>query len=251
LFQIKVIQSEHAMPTLHETSTPLRHAAHCSTCALRPYCVPQGLSSDDTNKLEAVILNARTIKRGETLFRIGDTFDTLYAIRSGSLKTAISSANGREQVMGLHLGGDALGLEGFADGHHACRAVALEDSSVCVIPYVPFERACRETSTIKRRLLQLLSREVVRKSTQTLILGTLRADERVAALLLDISSRLTLRGYAGNEFNLRLTREDMGSFLGITLETVSRTLSRFQTKGLLVADGKLIHILDFDGLRAI
>ncbi len=233
------------MPTLHETSMPLRHAAHCSTCAL------QGLSANDTEKLEAVIVNARTIKRGETLFRIGDTFDTLYAIRSGSIKTAVSSANGREHVMGLHLGGDTLGLEGFDEGRHACRAVALEDSSVCVIPYAPFERACRETSAIQRRLLQLLSHEVVRKSTQTLILGTLRADERVAALLLDISSRLTHRGYAGNEFNLRLTREDMGSFLGITLETVSRTLSRFQAKGLLLADGKLIHILDFDGLRAI
>lgn len=244
------------MPTLHETSTlppsaSSRHASHCSTCALRPYCMPQGLSVNDTDKLQAVILNARAVKRGETLFRTGDTFDTLYAIRSGSLKTVVSSANGREQVTGLHLGGDALGLEGFDNGHHACRAVALEDSSVCMIPYAPFERACRETSAIQRRLLQLLSREVVRKSVQTLILGTLRADERVAALLLDISAQLTRRGYAGNEFNLRLTRDDMGSFLGITLETVSRTLSRFQAKGLLRADGKLIHILDFDGLRAI
>jgi CRP/FNR family transcriptional regulator, anaerobic regulatory protein len=239
------------MPTLPETSTPSRHAAHCSTCALRPGCVPQGLSADDTSKLEAVIVNARTLKRGETLFRIGDTFDSLYAIRSGSLKTVVSSANGREQVMGLHLGGDALGLEGFDDGHYACRAVALEDSSVCVIPYTPFERACRETSAIQRRLLQLLSRELARKSALIQILGTLRADERVAALLLDISSRLTRRGYAGNVFNLRLTREDMGSFLGITLETVSRTLSRFQAKGLLDADGKLIHLLDIDGLRAV
>jgi len=234
-------------------SAPSRHAAHCSTCALRHYCLPQGLSSDDVNTLQKVIVNARTIKRGETLFRVGDTFDTLYAIRSGSIKTVVSTpnGNGREQVMGLHLGGDALGLEGFDNGRHACQAIALEDSSVCLVPYVHFERACRETSALQRRLLQLLSREVVRKATQTLILGTLRADERVAALLLDLSARLTRRGYAGNEFNLRLTRDDMGSFLGITLETVSRTLSRFQAKGLIDANGKLIHILDFDGLRAI
>jgi len=244
------------MQTLHETSAIAlsagpRHAAHCTTCSLRQYCVPQGLSSGDTDKLQSVIVNARAIKRGETLFRIGDTFDAIYAIRSGSLKTVITSANGRDQVMGLHLGGDALGLEGFDDGHHACRAVALEDSSVCVVPLTAFERACRESSAIQRRLLQLLSREVVRKSAQTVILGTLRADERVAALLLDLSSQLMRRGYAGNEFNLRFTRDDMGSFLGITLETVSRTLSRFQAKGLLQADGKLIHILDFDGLRAV
>jgi CRP/FNR family transcriptional regulator, anaerobic regulatory protein len=246
------------MPTVHGTSAPLsnapsRHAAHCSTCALRHYCLPQGLSSDDVNTLQKVIVNARTIKRGETLFRVGDTFDTLYAVRSGSLKTVVSTpnGNGRERVMGLHLGGDALGLEGFDNGRHACHAVALEDSSVCLIPHVHFERACRETSALQRRLLQLLSREVVRKSTQTLILGTLRADERVAALLLDLSARLKHRGYASNEFNLRFTRDDMGSFLGITLETVSRTLSRFQEKGLIDANGKLIQILDFDGLRAI
>jgi CRP/FNR family transcriptional regulator, anaerobic regulatory protein len=244
------------MQTLHETSASAhsagpRHAAHCSTCSLRQYCMPEGLSATDTDKLQSVIVNARNIRRGETLFRIGDTFDALYAIRSGSLKTVVTSANGRDQVMGLHLGGDALGLEGFENGHHACRAVALEDSSVCVVPLSAFERACRETTAIQRRLLQLLSREVVRKSTQTVILGTLRADERVAALLLDISSRLTRRGYAGSEFNLRFTRDDMGSFLGITLETVSRTLSRFQARGLLRTDGKLIHILDFEGLRAV
>ncbi|MDN7184643.1 helix-turn-helix domain-containing protein [Caballeronia sp. SEWSISQ10-4 2] len=246
------------MPTVHGASAPLsnapsRHAAHCSTCALQHYCLPQGLSSEDVNALQKVIVNARTIKRGETLFHVGDTFDTLYAVRSGSLKTVVSAANGngREQVMGLHLGGDALGLEAFDTGLHACHAVALEDSSVCLIPHVHFERACRETSALQRRLLQLLSREIVRKSTQTLILGTLRADERVAALLLDLSARLKHRGYAGNEFNLRLTRDDMGSFLGITLETVSRTLSRFQAMGLIDANGKLIQILDFDGLRAI
>ena len=246
------------MQTIHETSVPLpsapsRHAAHCSTCALRHYCLPQGLSSEDVVRLQKVIVNARAIKRGETLFRVGDTFDTLYAIRSGSIKTVVSTSNGngREQVMGLHLSGDALGLEGFDNGRHACHAIALEDSSVCLIPYVHFERSCRETGAIQRRLLQLMSREMVRKSAQTLMLGTLRADERVAALLLDLSGRLTRRGYAGNEFNLRLTRDDMGSFLGITLETVSRTLSRFQAKGLINTNGKLIRILDFDGLRAI
>lgn len=246
------------MPTVHGTSAPLsnapsRHAAHCSTCALQHYCLPQGLSSDDVNTLQTVIVSARTIKRGETLFRVGDTFDTLYAVRSGSLKTVVSmpNGNGREQVMGLHLGGDALGLEGFDNGRHASHAIALEDSSVCLIPHVHFERACRETGAIQRRLLQLLSREVVRKSTQTLILGTLRADERVAALLLDLSARLKHRGYADNEFNLRFTREEIGSFLGITLETVSRTLSRFQARGLIDTNGKLIQILDFDGLRAV
>ncbi len=230
---------------------PLRNAAHCSSCGLRHFCMPQGLSTHDTARLETVINTARMVKRGEVLFRPGDNFDALYAIRSGSMKTTLTSANGREQVMGLHLGGDTIGLEAFANGHQVCQAAALEDSSVCVIPQKQFERACRENASIQRRLSQIMSAELVRKSAQILILGTLRADERVATLLLDVSARLHRRGYANDEFNLRLTRHDMGSLLGITLETVSRTLSRFQANGLIETRGKLIQIRDFNRLLAV
>jgi CRP/FNR family transcriptional regulator len=213
--------------------------------------MPEGLSADDTIRLEAVISTSRPLKRGEALFRTGDTFDTLYAIRSGSIKTVVMHETGREQVTGLFLGGDALGLDGIGENRHACDAIALEDSSVCLIPYAHFERACRETGSIQRRLHQMMSREIVRETSQMMTLGTLRADERVARFLLDLSARFTRRGYAAAEFTLRMTRDDMGSYLGVTLETVSRTLSRFQKRGLIDARGKLIRIRDFDGLRAV
>jgi CRP/FNR family transcriptional regulator, anaerobic regulatory protein len=227
------------------------HGALCTTCATRHLCMPQGLNGEDTSQLQAAITASRTIRRGETLFRADDPFDSIYAIRSGSVKTTVSHPSGREQVMGLHLSGDALGLDGISERRHTCSAVALEDSSVCVFPFVRFERLCRDTGSIQRRLHQMMSREIVRESGQILALGTLGADERVAAFLLDMSSRLMHRGYAASEFTLRMTRNEMGSLLGITLETVSRTLSRFQAKGLIDAQGKHIRIHDFAGLRAV
>ncbi|WP_087656459.1 helix-turn-helix domain-containing protein [Caballeronia terrestris] len=228
-----------------------RHVAHCSECAMRHLCVPEGLTAEETGKLEDVISATRAVRRGDALFRAGDAFESLYAIRSGSIKTVVSREGGREQVTGLHLGGDALGLDGIGENRHMCTAIALEDSSVCIVPYSSFERMCRESGSIQRRLHQMMSREIVRETNQLTTLGSLRADERVARLLLDLSARFTRRGYAAAEFTLRMTREEIGSYLGITLETVSRTLSRFQARGLIDAHGKLIRIRDFAGLRAI
>jgi CRP/FNR family transcriptional regulator, anaerobic regulatory protein len=218
---------------------------------MRHLCMPEGLSAFETEQLEDVISATRPVRRGEALFRTGDTFESLYAIRSGSIKTVVSREDGREQVTGLHLGGDALGLDGIGEGRHMSTAIALEDSSVCIVPYARFERMCRETGSIQRRLHQMMSREIVRETRQLTTLGTLRADERVARLLLDLSARFTRRGYASAEFTLRMTRDDIGSYLGITLETVSRTLSRFQARGLIDTRGKFVRINDFDALRAI
>jgi CRP/FNR family transcriptional regulator len=218
---------------------------------MRHLCVPEGLCPGDVSKLEDVISVTRTVRRGEALFRTGDAFDSLFAIRSGSIKTVVTHEGGREQVTGLFLGGDALGLDGIDEGRHVCSAIALEDSSICVVPYGQFERMCRETGTLQRRLHQMMSRAIIQETAQVVRLGTLRADERVARLLLDMSARFARRGYAAAEFTLRMTRDDMGSYLGITLETVSRTLSRFQKLGLIDLRGKFIRIRDFEGLRAL
>jgi CRP/FNR family transcriptional regulator len=226
-----------------------RRAAQCSTCTTRYLCVPEGLSAVHTVSLETVISNSRPLRRGETLFRDGDPFDALFAVRCGSLKTAVMHANGREQVTGLYLGGDTLGMDGIGERRHACTAIALEDSSVCVIPYALLERTCRETGAIQRRLHQILSREILREMRQMVLLTTARADARVAQFLLDFSTRLARQGYAAADFTLRMTRDDLGSYLGMTLETVSRTLSRLQKRGLIDTKGKTIRIHDFDGLR--
>ncbi|WP_175784749.1 fumarate/nitrate reduction transcriptional regulator Fnr [Burkholderia ambifaria] len=228
-----------------------RQAPHCSSCAMRHLCMPQGLAPEALSRLESVICATRPVKRGEALFREGDTFDNLYAVRSGSLKTVATRHDGREQVTGLHLAGEALGLDGICDDTHPRTAVALEDSSVCVIPYSALKSLCSEAGTMQLRMHKLMSEQIVRETSQTMLLGSLNAEERVAAFLLDVSARYLKRGYSPSEFNLRMTREDIGSYLGMTLETVSRTLSKFQKRGLIEMQGRLVQIVDFDGLHHV
>jgi CRP/FNR family transcriptional regulator len=218
---------------------------------MRQLCMPQGLSAEELPKLEALIYSARPVQRGESLYRSGDTFDNLYAVRSGSLKTTMAHRDGREQVTGLRLAGEALGLDGISDDKHACSATALEDSTVCIVPYVALKQLCREVGSMQERLHKLMGEQIVREAAQMMVLGSLSADERVAAFLLDVSERNAKRGYSSAEFNLRMTREDMGSYLGMTLETVSRTLSRFQKRGLIDTQGKFIRIVDIEGLRQV
>jgi len=228
-----------------------RTAARCSSCSMRQLCMPQGLSQDELSKLEVLICSARSVQRGEALYRSGDHFDSIYAVRSGSLKTVMAHRDGREQVTGLRLAGEALGLDGISEDVHACSAVALEDSTVCIVPYSALKLLCREISSMQDRLHKLLGEQIVREAAQMMVLGSLSADERVAAFLLDVSTRNAQRGYSSAEFNLRMTREDMGSYLGMTLETVSRTLSRFQKRGLIDTQGKHIRIVDLAGLRQV
>jgi CRP/FNR family transcriptional regulator len=215
----------------------LRKNANCSSCSMRHLCLPQGLSAEEIPKLEALICTAQTVKRGATLYRSGEPFSNLYAVRSGSLKTALTHRDGREQVTGIHLAGEALGLDGISNDTHTCNAIALEDSSVCTVPYDALKTLCRETASMQHRLHKLM--------------GSLNAEERVATFLLDVSERNAKRGYSPSEFHLRLTRQEMGSYLGMTLETVSRMLSRFQKRGIIEMQGKLIRIADFTALRSM
>ncbi|PLZ04434.1 Crp/Fnr family transcriptional regulator [Burkholderia sp. WAC0059] len=233
----------------HPPVASQRSAARCSSCAMRHLCMPQGLTHEDMPKLEALICTARSIRRGEALYRVGDPLDNLYAVRSGSLKTVMIHRDGREQVTGLRLAGEPIGFDGLSDNVHTCTAVALEDSSVCIVPYTALKHMCRETGAMLDRLHRLMGEQLLRESSQMMVLGSLSADERVAAFLIDVSERNGQRGYSHAEFNLRMTREDMGSYLGMTLETVSRTLSRFQKRGLIGAQGKLIRIIDLEGLQ--
>jgi CRP/FNR family transcriptional regulator, anaerobic regulatory protein len=226
-------------------------APHCSSCSLRHVCIPQGLTPEALSRLESVICATRPVNRGEALFREGDTFDNLYVVRSGSLKTVATRHDGREQVIGLYLAGEALGLDGICDNTHPRTAVALEDSSVCVIPYRALKTLCSEAGSMQLRMHKLMSEQIVRGTSQTMLLGSLNAEERVAAFLLDVSSRYLQRGYSPSEFNLRMTREDIGSYLGMALETVSRTLSKFQKRGLIEMQGRHVQIVDFDGLHHV
>ncbi|WP_243751417.1 fumarate/nitrate reduction transcriptional regulator Fnr [Paraburkholderia sp. BL10I2N1] len=228
-----------------------RPTSRCSSCAMRAVCLPQGLSPLDLQRLDAIICSTRMVRQGEALYRTGDAFQSMYAVRAGSFKTVVMHRDGREQVTGFHLAGDALGLDGVSTGHHSFDAIAIEDSNVCIIPFHLLESLCREVKGIQQHVHRMMSSEIVRESVLMLLLGTMSAEQRVAAFLLNLSTRLRARGYSSAEFNLRMTREEIGSYLGMKLETVSRMFSKFQREGLVDARGKQIRILNPDGLERV
>ncbi len=224
---------------------------HCSTCSLRHICMPKDLSATEFDRLETVIRNWRIVRRGQTLFRAGSTFFNIYALRIGAFKTVVTHQDGREQVTGFNFAGEPLGVDGICSGVHAYNAVALEDSAVCIIPFPQLETLCREVPVMQHHLHRTLSAEIVRESSLMLLLGNMSAEERVAALLLNISQRMKARGYSETDFVLRMTREDIGSYIGMKLETVSRAFSKFDRLGLIAVDNKQVRLLDIEGLKRV
>ncbi|VVE36171.1 Transcriptional activator protein Anr [Pandoraea eparura] len=223
-------------------------ASQCGTCVLRHLCVASTLNDNEAARLKSVVRTWRMVRQGHALYRAGDAFQSLYAVRSGSFKTVAQHSLGRQYVSGFSLPGDLLGLDGIVAESHPCDAFALEDSAVCVIPFQSLEVLCRELSPLQQHVHRLMSAEIVRETAQMVMLGSMTADQRVAAFLLNLSSRFALRGYSPREFTLRMTREDMGSHLGMKLETVSRSLSRFQRRGLILVSGKRITLLNREAL---
>jgi CRP/FNR family transcriptional regulator len=226
-------------------------AVHCSNCATRNICMPSGLSVADFVRLDAMICTTRKISQGEALYRAGDLFQNLYTIKAGSFKTVMVLRDGREQITGFQLVGEPLGIDGVSTERHMCDAIALEDSVLCIIPFQMLEAVCHEVVTMQRHLHRLMCGEIARESGQLTLLGSMRAEERVSAFLLNLSSRLQVRGYSPTEFQLRMKREEIGSFLGMKLETVSRMLSKFQKDHLIEVQGRLIKILDVEALRRV
>ena len=215
----------------------------CSTCSLRELCLPVGLRPDEFEQLDTVIKQSHRLKKGEFLFRSGESFHSLYAIRTGFFKTTVASQDGRDQVTGFFMSGELIGMDGICTHSHNCDAVALEDSEVCELPFGHMEALSKEIPSIQTHFFRLMSREIVRDQGVMLLLGNMRAEERIAAFLLNLSQRLHHRGFAANDFILRMSREEIGSYLGLKLETVSRTLSRFHQEGLIVVEHKHIRLL--------
>jgi CRP/FNR family transcriptional regulator, anaerobic regulatory protein len=223
----------------------------CSSCNLRELCLPVGLSKPNLEKLDELVASRRTVKRGEALFHAGDAFQSLYAVRTGFFKTRVSSEDGRDQVTGFQMAGELLGLDAISQDRHTCDAVALEDSQVCVIHYTQLENLSREFTELQSSFHKIMSREIVRDHGVMLLLGSMRAEERLAAFLLNLTQRLQARGFSPSSLILRMTREEIGSYLGLKLETVSRTFSKFQDDGLLEVKQRQIRILDQDGLHRL
>lgn len=223
----------------------------CSSCNLRELCLPVGLSQPDLERLDRLVATRRNVNRGDTLFRAGDSFQSLYAVRTGFFKTCVSAEDGRDQVTGFQMAGELLGLDGISNDRHACDAVALEDSQVCVIPYNQLESLSREFNDLQHQFHKIMSREIVRDHGVMLLLGSMRAEERLAAFLLNLTQRLQARGFSASSLVLRMTREEIGSYLGLKLETVSRTFSKFQEEGLLEVKQRQIRIIDQTGLQRL
>jgi CRP/FNR family transcriptional regulator len=223
----------------------------CSNCNLRELCLPVGLSLPEIEKIEEIVATRRRVKRGDALFRSGDRFDSLYAVRVGFLKSTVMSMDGREQVTGFHMAGELVGLDGISSEQHSCDTVALEDTEVCVIPYDRLEEVAGSLPMLRNHFHKVMSREIVREHGVMLLLGSMHAEERLAAFLLNLSQRFEARGYSRTEFVLRMTRAEIGSFLGLKLETVSRALSRFAQDQLIEVNQKHVRILDTEGLRHV
>jgi CRP/FNR family transcriptional regulator len=234
--------------------TPIRlepFKVACSSCNLRELCLPLGMSPAQVERLDELVANRRSIPRGDALFRQGDPFDALYAVRTGFFKTVLAAADGREQVTGFQMSGELLGLDGIGQSLHACDALALEDSTVCVIPYEQLESLSHELVDLQRAFHKVMSREIARDHGVMLLLGTARAEERLAAFLLNLVRRLHERGQSMSEMILRMTREEIGSYLGLKLETVSRTFSKLQDQGILEVRQRQIRILEPEALKRL
>jgi CRP/FNR family transcriptional regulator, anaerobic regulatory protein len=231
--------------------TQAKFEVTCSSCNLREMCLPGMLCAEDLARVENVVYARRRVKRGDTLFTAGAEFNAIYAIRSGFFKSSLVDAEGREQVTGFSMGGELMGLDGLGSGKYHGTAVALEDSEVCVLPYALVEEMAREIPALQRQLHAVLAREIVRDHGVMMLLGSMRAEERLATFLINLSKRFVRRGFSACDFHLRMTREEIGSYLGLKLETVSRLFSAFQKDGYIDVQQKHVRIVSIEGLERI
>ena len=236
--------------------TPFKPCAHeyqvnCGNCRLNSICLPLALESDDIQQLDDIIQRSKPLQKAQHLYREGDEFQSVFAVRSGTLKAYKTTDDGREQVTGFYFPGEILGMDGISKNTHASSAKALETSAVCEIPFSSLEKLSALMPNLQRHFFQLMSREITEDQQLITLLSKNSADERVASLLLSISTRNARRKLSATQFRLPMSRVDIGNYLGLTVETVSRVFSRMQKMEVLRVDNKEIEILDADGVRAM
>jgi CRP/FNR family transcriptional regulator len=246
-----VTSYRNAQPTIPVVAVPASIKAACSSCSLQELCLPVGLSLSEIDKLDRIISSRQAARRGASLYRTGDPFRNLYAVRAGAFKTVDLSEDGSEKITGFYLSGEILGLDAISTDRQNFSAVALEDSEVCVLPFERLEELLREIPALQHHFHKIMSRDIMRDQGLMLVLAGMKADARLSAFLIGLSQRFANLGYSAMRFRLRMTREEIGSYLGLTLETVSRLFSRFSGEGLIRIDRREIEILDFTALRGI
>ena len=230
--------------------TQLRNA--CSSCSLRELCLPAGLDRPELDRIDVLVNRKRPlIERGDYLYRAGTPLRSLFAVRSGFVKSCVLDEHGREQVTGFHMMGELVGMDAIATGKHVSDAVALEDTDVCEIPFDQLEQLSGKIPALQHHFHRIMSREIARDYGVMLLLGSMRAEERLAAFLLNLSQRFAARGYSPTRFNLRMTRHEIGSYLGLKLETVSRAFSHLREEGMISVQSRSIELKNIDKLRAL
>jgi CRP/FNR family transcriptional regulator, anaerobic regulatory protein len=225
--------------------------AACSECSLRDLCLPLGLSAEDMHVLEGSIKSHRKLSKGDFLYRVGDPFRSLFAIRTGSTKTCEIAADGSVQITGFHLPGELLGIDAISSEKHPCDVVALETSEICELPFGKLEALARELPGLQHQLFRIMSREIMEEEVQLLMLGRMKAEERLAAFLVSFSKRYQHLGHSPNDLRLPMSRQDLGDYLGLALETVSRLFSRFQEEKLISVQGRSVKLLNIDALKDV
>jgi CRP/FNR family transcriptional regulator len=223
----------------------------CNNCSLADLCLPYGLESEDVDRLERIVKRNRPVQRGQVLFSPGDRFRSLYVIKTGAVKTFVQTPSGDEHVVGFHLPGEMLGLDAIQDDSHGCFAKALETTAICEVPFDNLEQLSASVPGLQRQLLRLMSREVSTETGMISLLNHSTAEERLAAFLMSLSERFRRRGFSSTDFFLAMSRQDIGSYLGLALETVSRLFTRFQEQGILQVDRKHVRILDLNRLKGL
>lgn len=225
--------------------------ASCAACSMHQLCLPMGLDDADMSRLDAIIGRRRKVPRDSHLYRMGDPFTNLYAIRLGHFKTFQINVGGEQQITGFQMAGELLGMDAIGTERHHCSAVALEDSEVCEIPFTRLEELFGHIPTLLHHFHRMMSQEITREQSVMLLLGNMRAGQRFAAFLVNLSSRYAARGYSSTAFQLRMSREEIGNYLGLTIESISRLLSRFKKLGVLQVSNREIVILEPNRLKAM
>jgi CRP/FNR family transcriptional regulator len=223
----------------------------CKTCSLTALCLPMGLDPDDVERLDGMVKRTRPVHRGDFLFREGDRFRSLFVVKTGSMKTFAPNAEGGEQVLGFHLPGELIGLDAIDKGAHACSSRALENATICEIPFARLEELASKIPSLQHQMYRLLSKEIGHDTDLLLLLGKRNAEERLATFILSFSKRLQKRGLSATDFHLSMSRHEIGNYLGLAVETVSRLFTRFQDDGLMVVDRKHIRVLDSRALETL
>ncbi|AHE97958.1 fumarate/nitrate reduction transcriptional regulator Fnr [Thioalkalivibrio paradoxus] len=223
----------------------------CDQCSLKLLCLPVGLPENELWQLDEIVQRRRPIAKGQLLFRMGAPFTSVYAVRTGSLKTVLLADDGTEQVTGFTLAGEMLGLDAINRGRHPVSAVALESTSLCEIPFEKLDLLAGHLPSFRQHLMRTMSREIASDESLLALLGQRNAEQRLSAFLLSLSTRFRARGLMADHFALSMSRADIASHLGLTQETISRLFTQFRKQGLVEIHTRDLTLLDMDSLHRI